>query len=420
MRAFFFPVVVVTQLLNVSLATEPETPARKDRDTPSIARLLDQWENGNGSQRESATGMLHEIAGDLDSFLFAENLHPHARSLVLMYEADSVDVEECGRLQKEVIALHPRLFKILRAESLEETSWALQRIVLTDTDRLCYESLVELKGTSLSHLWAVEGAYLGLGLHALPRTTAALSPIVKRLQSLPQAARTQLDDLWIRSKDTDSDPESIEEKYLKSLLGLGPTTLAIMMCNTDRVQIEIPQLAFLVRPEFPQIVRVMALSTLEQLGQEATPVLSAVRAQLTDEDDYIRLHAAAALIAIAPDSIPPEQLIKTARLKGEHANLIREAAKEHREFIEGIAEIQNEKFDSALNKEIRTYLQSHHQFYARQGLRTVILMGSDSAIIRGDIKEMTKWDELDKETSRLARLALAKLETKPESSSASE
>lgn len=388
-------------LLTLSMAWQPSlsraADSTEDKGRP-LAAWLAELSNSPKEERQQAREALDDVVMGLTE---AARRERHCFELYEPVFAGGkprpVSEQQVARWRKELIDLIPRMVEFLASEPSEEWSPVIDMLLIADPDGTV---LWQQHGRLLtnSNRWSVAcTTLLGTGSFVFPRDRSILAPMVEELKTLTPAKRRSLNQKL-----------EAEASWL-----FGPTTagIAIMLAQSDRVQAELPYLAVLISREQPSVLRMMSLTVLTELTEDAAPALPAIRRQLKDEDSTIRLLAAGAIAAITPKTVDVNSLATQADLQGNDLSEFREAAREYIEDAADTDEWLRSEFDEDQKQLTLNLLRSGNQFHVRQCLRTAITLESAARFAKQDIRRILKADQLDDETRRLATLAIKSIES---------
>lgn len=383
-----------------------------DRNRP-IADWLAELDSDQPHVHEKATSVCHQVCRAITAVSLRQRMHPNALDISELgdwFSGDdrisSEDQEAVSRWRNELVVLIPQILDRIDRVSGHEWGMLFFMLVVADTDGAVLRKERHRLLTSSKKRWAALSV-LGQGAYIFPRDRSVLALVAEDLKTLSPSERKYLDQLWVTMtrKDVPPDPESAGVGIMVGYLGM-------MLCVLDRIQCELPQVAVLMSKDYPTLVRVLALSCVAELGEEAHPILPSIEQQLDDPDSHIRLATGTAIVATIPGTVDLDELTKRLELPAEQqAEFLKSSQSIVRQTKE-IESMSTSDSDESMNKLCLMLLRSHHQFFIRQGLRELILMKSAALYAQKDVLAVLQLSDLDDETLRLAKLALAAIEEK--------
>ncbi len=290
-----------------------------------LDELLRDLSDESKSTRYTANQQLLTVASILHDAVMRERFHSNAGKL-LMYEPlraspDDLTVakERITVWRRQVQELTPQIIEYL-AET-EPSGWTpivdilllvdpsgapllqeKERLLKDDSRRLLiYSKMLSFRGIT----WA--------------RDRSVLAPFIKELQSQDQATRDRWNEVWkeFHGKEFDSQTATLAVMSLQT---------AWLISRTDRVQVELPQLAALLGEDQFLMLRKASLLVIVNLGEEALPLRQTVLLQFRDQDAVIRLLAAQAIVSMSPATADVSALEKAAKLSGKELSWFRESS----------------------------------------------------------------------------------------------
>ncbi len=184
----------------------------------------------------------------------------------------------------------------------------------------------------------------------------------------------------------------------------------LMLVNSGRTKVEVPYLAQFAMGDYPVPLREMAIGVLGGLEFDAKAAVPSLHKLLKDDEKYIRLFAADALLSIEQDKALIPIIIEALGLKGKDREEFEESCKEFfaekEEERKSLAEIRED--DEFILPMLIAMLKQGNGFFRRQAIRNLGTIGAAAKSALPNLRIALK--DSDEETRKLASEAIKKIE----------
>ena len=393
MRSLLF--VMLLFLASVPFSPANAQDAKNQNPTHSLTSLLVDLGSVDVTIRQKARPLLKKIVEQLCrveeyklpvlGFAFVEGSPPpesKAQRAVWMQEvSDST----------------PLIRSLLKKASKEDSELLWELLVVGDPDASFLASGDEGLLRDERDCWSFYTTLFSTGAFFAPRDVSVLNSTVQFLDKMTPVQRLNLD-TSLRAEGA-------------SLFGPTTAGIAIILARADRVQSELESLSKLTQPKHPEVLRLMSLSVLSELGPEARRILPSIKGLLVDKNTKVRLAATFAIASIERESFDVANTATQAHLSEKDKLLLTETFREH---VAEADEMNKYVVENLSPKQIEQLLFSAQtNFGKRSILRLAIQLirnsNQDMRSVRAAIEAELKRGGLDEETKHLARLALSEL-----------
>ena len=380
-------------------AQENASEASKLKPIPSLKELLGQISSHDEAVRSEADSTLGDLIWQLGSKRMELPLFESLGDCPIYIEQEptyELTPVEIASWHKELDELLPQVERLLLKFPAEDCDSLWGLVLARDPTAQFLDRDGPLKELIFEkyQCWSFYSALINFGPMFAPKNEPLLASTVRLLNELDAEQRKVLD-------------VTLKEQR-RGLFG--PTTFGIakLLMHADRTQVELPSLMQLADPENPELLRQFGFAILSDMGPEAHPALPELRKLLKDGKAEIRRSAALTIAYVSPRECDPKELVEIAKLDSEAAKLLAEVVKEN-ELEEGWEEC------ALTVKQIRKVLELDKTNVGKRAmLRHAIELArySDVALdgLSKPIERELESETLEKETQRLANLALAEIE----------
>lgn len=303
------------------------------------------------------------------------------------------EIVSIARLRRELICAQPALERVLDNGKLGGAS--LSAAMCLAVIKRDGATLLSASPNTLSEL-AVIQSLASVTLRTMPRDRDVFSTILKRVGALSPKSKNYLEAQWMQLERDD--------KHYG--WGANFVHLPYTLIKSDRTILELDQLIKGIGSQYPNLLRIIIIEALAELGPEVRRATPALRCILKDKSHRIRLATALAIVSIERDKSEVRKLSEDAALEP----VARKAFVAWTDGKFQAWDAQKDVFqgdsaqDRAVAKAFLQFLDSKNGYYRRQAIRAIGQMGRQGRFAEANIRMLTLDD--DEETRIAAKQSL--------------